>query len=62
MLVLTRKLNEGIKIRVGNDEIEIKVVEIRAGRVRLGVQAAKEICIRRGELTEYVAVSPWVKK
>ena len=49
MLVLTRKLDESIVIDGG---IKITVVEIRGGRVRLGIEAPKEIPIKREELVE----------
>lgn len=44
MLVLTRKLNQ--KIRIGND-ICVTVLEIRKGRVRLGLSAADEVAVDR---------------
>ena len=44
MLVLARKLNETIRI---GDDVRITVVEIRAGRVRLGIEAPPEVRIRR---------------
>ena len=47
MLVLTRKHNE--KILIG-DDIEIMVVDIQAGRVRLGVQAPHSVAIDREEV------------
>lgn len=47
MLVLTRKLNE--EIAIGNLGITVKVVDVRGGRVRLGVTAPPEIRIERVE-------------
>lgn len=47
MLVLSRKINETIKI--GND-IEIRILEIKGDTVRIGVDAPKEVDILRGEL------------
>ncbi|RPI89573.1 MAG: carbon storage regulator [Planctomycetaceae bacterium] len=47
MLVLSRKLGERIVIEPG---IEIAVVEIRGGKVRLGIEAPRDISIRRMEL------------
>lgn len=46
MLVLTRKLNE--QIIIGKQGITIKIVDVRNGRVRLGVEAPAEIRIERG--------------
>ncbi len=44
MLVLSRKKNESIII---NDDITIVVVEIRGDKVRLGVEAPKEVALVR---------------
>lgn len=46
MLVLTRKADESIFI---GDEITITVSEIRGGRVRLAIDAPREIRIDRAE-------------
>jgi carbon storage regulator len=52
MLVLSRKEEEKIVIGSAHDgtEIEISVVEIRGGRVRLGISAPRNVSIRRQEL------------
>ena len=47
MLVLTRKLNE--RIRIG-DDIEITVLRLAHGQVRIGIAAPKETKVLRGEL------------
>ncbi|MBA4019145.1 MAG: carbon storage regulator [Pirellula sp.] len=47
MLVLSRKKNESIII---NDDIEIAIVEIRGDKVRLGVEAPKEVPVHRKEV------------
>ena len=51
MLVLSRKKNESIVI---NDTITIVVVEIRGDKVRLGVEAPKEIPVHRREVYEAI--------
>ena len=51
MLVLSRKKNESIVI---NDDITIVVVEIRGDKVRLGVEAPKEIPVHRQEVYEAI--------
>lgn len=51
MLVLSRKKNESIVI---NDDITIVVVEIRGDKVRLGVEAPKEIPVHRREVFEAI--------
>lgn len=47
MLVLSRKKNESIVI---NDVIVITVVEIRGDKVRLGIEAPREVPIHRSEV------------
>ncbi len=47
MLVLSRKKDESIVI---NDNIVITVVEIRGDKVRLGIQAPREVPIHRSEI------------
>lgn len=47
MLVLSRKRNESIVI---NDEIVITVVEVRGDKVRLGIEAPREVPIHRSEV------------
>ena len=51
MLVLTRKRNEAILI---NDDITITVVEIRGDKVRLGVDAPKDVPIHRKEVYDAI--------
>jgi len=51
MLVLSRKKNESIMI---NDNITIVVVEIRGDKVRLGVEAPKEVPVHRREVYEAI--------
>lgn len=51
MLVLSRKKNESIVI---NDQIVITIVEIRGDKVRLGIQAPKEVPVHRSEVHEAI--------
>lgn len=51
MLVLTRKKNESIVI---NDFIKVTVVEIRGDKVRLGIEAPKEIDVHRQEVYDQI--------
>lgn len=51
MLVLTRKLNETIKI---GDEIEVTVLAVNGDQVKLGVQAPKSVDIHRQEIYEEI--------
>ena len=47
MLVLSRKKNESIII---NDHITITVVEVRGDKVRLGIDAPKDVSVHRHEI------------
>jgi len=51
MLVLSRKKNESIVI---NNDITIVVVEIRGDKVRLGVDAPKEVPVHRREVYDAI--------
>ncbi len=51
MLILARKIGEAIKIA---DEITIKVVEIKGGQVKIGVDAPHHITIHRNEVYERI--------
>lgn len=47
MLVLSRKIGERIVIEPG---IEIAIVDVRGGKVRLGIQAPEDVRIFREEI------------
>jgi carbon storage regulator len=47
MLVLTRKSNESIMI---GDDIELSVLAVRGEKVRLGIQAPREVPVFRKEI------------
>lgn len=47
MLILTRKAGEAIVI---NDDITIRLVEIKGGQIKLGIEAPKNIVIHREEV------------
>jgi len=51
MLVLTRKVNEGIII---GDNIKIKVIAVEGNKVKLGIIADKDVSIVREEIMEAV--------
>ena len=55
MLVLSRKLNESIKI---GQEIEIVVLEVRGDRVKLGFVAPAEVPIHRREVYDQINSPP----
>ncbi|EIV99090.1 carbon storage regulator CsrA [Thermoanaerobacter siderophilus] len=49
MLILTRKVGQSIIIR---EDIEIRILEIDDGQIKLGVTAPKNISVLRKELIE----------
>jgi carbon storage regulator len=51
MLVLTRRINESIVI---NDDVSILVVEVRGDRVRLGIEAPKDVTVHRKEVYDVI--------
>jgi carbon storage regulator len=48
MLVLSRKCGE--EIVIGQGEIRIEVLELKGGRVRLGVTAPRDVTVHRLEV------------
>lgn len=59
MLVLSRKKNESIVI---NNDITIVVVEIRGDKVRLGVEAPKEVPVHRREVYDAIKRNEMLKQ
>ena len=51
MLVLSRKKDESIVI---NNDIVITIVEIRGDKVRLGIEAPKDVPVHRMEVYEAI--------
>lgn len=50
MLVLTRGLKQ--QIVIGDQRITVTVLEVKGGRVRLGIEAPPEVTVRRKELLD----------
>lgn len=51
MLVLSRKKNESIVI---NENVIVTIVEIRGDKVRLGIEAPKDIPVHRSEVQKEI--------
>ena len=47
MLILTRKIGEAIAI---GDDIKIRLLEIKGGQVKIGVDAPNEVVVHREEV------------
>ena len=54
MLVLTRKPGERIVI---DEDITVTVLEVQGNRIRLGIEAPKEIPVMREELVRSAVVA-----
>ncbi len=54
MLVLSRKKNQSIIISGSEGEIRITVVEVRGDKVRLGIEAPREVPVHRSEVLEAI--------
>lgn len=59
MLVLTRRINESIVI---NDDVSVLVVEVRGDRVRLGIEAPKDVTVHRKEVYDVIRESDTSEK
>lgn len=55
MLVLTRKSNQ--KIHIGNDVV-ITILRVKAGFVKIGIDAPKELSIARDEVLDTTLGNP----
>lgn len=53
MLVLTRGKNEQIVIGENRD-IVVEIVEIQGGKVRVGIQAPKDVPVHRREVADRI--------
>ena len=51
MLVLTRKIGEGIII---GDDIKVTIVELKGGGVRIGIDAPRELKVHRQEVFDRI--------
>ncbi|MCA8987110.1 MAG: carbon storage regulator CsrA [Planctomycetaceae bacterium] len=51
MLVLSRKKNESIVI---DDRIVISIIDVRSDKVRIGIEAPKDVTIHRSEIYQAI--------
>jgi len=55
MLVLSRKVNEGITLDLNGVIVRVTTVRIRGGKVRLRFDAPREVVIHRDEVAAEIA-------
>lgn len=51
MLILTRKVGESIMI---GESVEVKVLGLRAGQIKIGIEAPKDLKVHREEIYERI--------
>jgi carbon storage regulator len=51
VLILTRKVGESIMI---GDSVEVKILGLRAGQVKIGIEAPKDLKVHREEIYERI--------
>ncbi len=49
MLVLTRKVSEELVI---GDDVRIRLIQVKGGQVRLGIEAPRHVSVRRTEVAD----------
>ena len=49
MLILTRRVGETLKI---GDDIEVTVLGLRGGQVRMGINAPRDVAVHREEILD----------
>lgn len=51
MLILTRKVGESIMI---GDSVEVKILGLRAGQIKIGIEAPKDLKVHREEIYDRI--------
>lgn len=51
MLILTRKVGESIMI---GESVEVKVLGLRAGQIKIGIEAPRDLEVHREEIYERI--------
>lgn len=52
ILILTRKPDDWLMLRLGDQIVWLKVCGVEGPRVKIGIQADKSVLVLRGELVE----------
>jgi carbon storage regulator len=51
MLILTRKVNESLKV---GDDVTVTVLGIKGGQIRIGISAPRDVAVHRQEVFERI--------
>jgi carbon storage regulator len=54
ILVLTRKKNEQIVIRLGGEQVVVTLIDAHSGKARIGVMAPRHVAVHRREIFEAI--------
>ncbi len=54
MLVLSRQRDESIMIGIGDNLVEVMIIDVRGDKVRLGITAPKSIPVHRREIYDVI--------
>ena len=59
-LILSRRVGETIRIKCGSDHIDITVMEIRAGQVKIATTAPSHVDVDRMEIYTAKLKTPYI--
>jgi carbon storage regulator len=51
MLILTRKVNESLKV---GDDVTVTVLGVKGGQIRIGISAPRDVAVHREEVFERI--------
>ncbi len=51
MLILSRKVGQSVMI---GDSVEVKILGLRAGQIKIGIEAPKDLKVHREEIYERI--------
>lgn len=52
MLVVTRRKNDAVLLMLGSEKVEVKIVCVERGNVKLGINAGRKVKVYRKELVD----------
>jgi carbon storage regulator len=55
MLVLSRKTDEQLIIKLGDDTVVVRILNVGSDRVRLGIVAPRHVAVHREEVAKRIA-------